>query len=195
MLPLPLLHLPLSSVFGHLQSHHLNVCAWSVEAINRNRTYVKFENKTRADFRNLGWEKPAETIQRVASIQGNVVCKQSSQYCSYHLWTLSKKEYPNMRDNCLDEEIFLTIHGVILLSLMACNYLYQVLSIQMIGERSKHAELTCSNILTTFIHTNSQLLGSGRTIKDCTYSQHLGIVTKVGQYGRHAEIKAAASLC
>ena len=29
---------------------------------------------------------------------------------------------------------------------------------------------------------------------DCTLSEHLDIVTKVGQYGSHAEIKAAASL-
>ena len=30
---------------------------------------------------------------------------------------------------------------------------------------------------------------------DCTLSAHLDIVTKVGQYGSHAEIIAAASLC
>ena len=56
----------------------------------------------------------------------------------------------------------------------------------------KHAELR--NIITTFIRNNPQLLGSGWPITDCTDSQHLGIVTKVGQYGSHVEIKAAASL-
>ena len=55
-----------------------------MEAINLNRTYAKCGNITKADFINLEWEKPAETIQgrklfkggnysRAASIQGITV--------------------------------------------------------------------------------------------------------------------------
>ena len=63
----------------------------------------------------------------------------------------------------------------------------------MTGDPSKHAELR--NILTTFICINQHLFGRGWTITDCTLQEHLDKVTKVGQYGSHAEIKAAASLC
>ena len=99
-----------------------------------------------------------------------------------------------MRDNCPGERIFLTGHDPQSdPTLSDGNCRFQALSIQMISEPSKHAEL--SNILTTFIRNNTQLLASGWTTTDCSHSQHLGIVTKVGQYGRYAEIKAAASLC
>ena len=162
--------------------------------INLNRTYAKCGNKTRANFINLGWEKPVETIQGQKLFKGGTHSRKYGTQAVISVLLLSSmnslqgKEYPNMRDNCPDEEIFLTVP-----TLPDGKCLFQALSIQMIGEPSKHAEL--SNILTTFIRTNPQLLGSGRIIKDCTHSQHLGIVTKVGQYGRHAEIKAAASLC
>ena len=63
----------------------------------------------------------------------------------------------------------------------------------MTGDPSKHTELR--NILTTFIGMNPHLLGTGWTISDCTLQEHLDQVTKVGQYGSHAEIKVAASLC
>ena len=108
--------------------------------------------------------------------------------------SLQRKEYPNMQDDCPDEGILLTAHDrQIDPALSDGNCCFRPLSRQMTGDSSKHAELR--NILTPFICNNPQLLGNGWTITDCTHSQHLGIVTKVEQYGSHAEIKAAASLC
>ena len=73
------------------------------------------------------------------------------------------------------------------------NCLFRALSKQMTGDASKHADVR--NILTTFIGMNPHLFGTGWTISDCTLQEHLDKVTKVGQYGSHAEIKAATSLC
>ena len=80
MLFLPLLHLPLISGFGHLQSHWLIVHAWGVEAINLNRRYVKCGNETRADFIKLGREKPAETIQGQKLFKGGIHSRKYGVY-------------------------------------------------------------------------------------------------------------------
>ena len=79
---------------------------------------------------------------------------------------------------------FLTAHGRQL-----DPSLFYALSKEMTG---KHAQLR--EILTNFISNNSQVFGRGWTIENCTLEEHLAKVAKVGQYGSHAEIKAAASL-
>ena len=72
------------------------------------------------------------------------------------------------------------------------NCLFRALSNQMTGDPSRHPELR--EILTTFISRNPQLFGRGWTITNCSLDEHLAQVTQLGQYGSHAEIKAAASL-
>ena len=67
-----ILSLPLSSVFGHLQSHRLLARVWSVKAFNLIRMYAKCGNKMRADFINLGQEKPAETTQGKKLCRGSI---------------------------------------------------------------------------------------------------------------------------
>lgn len=89
---------------------------------------------------------------------------------------------------------FLTAHGRQLdPALPDGNCLFRALSKQMIGDPSKHAELR--EILISFISKNPQAFGRGWTIENCTLEEHLAKVAKLGQYGSHAEIKAAASLC
>ena len=88
---------------------------------------------------------------------------------------------------------FLTAHGRQLdLAKPDGNCLFRALSKQMTGDPSKHAQLR--EILTNFISKNSQVFGRGWTIENCTLEEHLAKVAKLGQYGSHAEIKAAASL-
>ena len=72
------------------------------------------------------------------------------------------------------------------------NCLFRALSNQMTGDPSRHPELR--EIFTTFISQNPQVFGRGWTLSNCSLDEHLAKVTKLGQYGSHAEIKAAASL-
>ena len=72
------------------------------------------------------------------------------------------------------------------------NCLFRVLSKQMNGDPSKHKELR--HILVSFISQNSHLFGSAWTIDNCTTEEHVKKMSTLGQYGSHAEIKAAASL-
>ena len=46
-----------------------------------------------------------------------------------------------------------------------------------------------------FFSQNSHLFGRGWTTGNCSLKEHLAKVAKLGQFGSHAEIKAAASLC
>lgn len=108
--------------------------------------------------------------------------------------SLSKKMSTRKCETTVHMKAFLTAHDRrIDPALPDGNCLFRALSKQMTGDPSKHAELR--SILTTFIQINPHLFGSGWTITDCTLQEHLEKVTKVGQYGSHAEIKAAASLC
>ena len=63
----------------------------------------------------------------------------------------------------------------------------------MTGDPSRHPELR--EILTTLISKNPHIFGRGWTLENCSLDEHIAKVTKLGQYGTHAEIKAAASLC
>ena len=63
----------------------------------------------------------------------------------------------------------------------------------MTGDPTKHAELR--ELLINFISQNSHIFGRGWTIGNCSLKDHLAKVAKLGQFGSHAEIKAAASLC
>ena len=86
---------------------------------------------------------------------------------------------------------FLTAHGYqIGPALSDGNCLFCALSNQMTGDPSRHPELR--EILTTFISQNPQVFGRGWTISNCSLDEHLAKVTKLGQYGSHAEIKPAA---
>ena len=89
---------------------------------------------------------------------------------------------------------FLTAHGRQLdCSLPDGNCLFRSLCKQMTGDPTKHAELR--ELLIKFISQNSHIFGKGWTIGNCSLKEHLGKVAKLGQFGSHAEIKAAASLC
>ena len=63
----------------------------------------------------------------------------------------------------------------------------------MTGDPTKHAELR--ELLINFISQNSHIFGRGWTIGNCSLKDHLAKVAKLGQFGSHTEIKAAASLC
>lgn len=89
---------------------------------------------------------------------------------------------------------FLTAHGRQLdPSLPDGNCLFRSLCKQMTGDPTKHAELR--ELLINFISQNSHIFGRGWTIGNCSLKDHLAKVAKLGQFGSHAEIKAAASLC
>jgi len=89
---------------------------------------------------------------------------------------------------------FLTAHGRQLdCSLPDGNCLFRSLCKQMTGDPTKHAKLR--ELLIKFISQNSQVFGKGWTIGNCPLKEHLGKVAKLGQFGSHAEIKAAASEC
>lgn len=89
---------------------------------------------------------------------------------------------------------FLTAHGRRFdPALPDGNCLFRALSKQMTGDPSRHPELR--EILTTLISKNTHIFGRGWTLQNCSLDEHIAKVTKLGQYGTHAEIKAAASLC
>ena len=71
------------------------------------------------------------------------------------------------------------------------NCLFHSLSKQITGDPSKHAELR--ELLKNFISQNQHIFGRGWTIGNCTLEEHLAKVAKLGRFGSHAEIKAAAS--
>lgn len=69
--------------------------------------------------------------------------------------------------------------------------LYQMATaffVQITGDPSRHPELR------TLISKNPHIFGRGRTLEDCSLDEHVSKVTKLRQYGTHAEIKAATSL-
>ena len=70
------------------------------------------------------------------------------------------------------------------------NCLFHALSNQLTGDPSRHPELR--EILTTFISQNPQVFGRGWTLSNCSLDEHPAKLTKLGQYGSHTEIKAAA---
>ena len=98
------------------------------------------------------------------------------------------------KDRCAQMRAFLTAHGRQLdPALPDGNCLFHALSKQMTGDPARHPELR--EILTGFISNNPQVFKRGWTIDNCTLDEHLAKVRNLGQYGSHAEIKAAASLC
>ena len=62
----------------------------------------------------------------------------------------------------------------------------------MTGDQSQHAKLR--QILVSFIADNSHLFTTGWTANNTKLQDHIRRVAKTGEWGSHAEIKAAASL-
>ena len=88
---------------------------------------------------------------------------------------------------------FLTAHGQKLdIALPDGNCLFRALSKQMTGDPSNHPQLR--KILIDLIASNAQVFGRGWTVNNCSLEEHVANISRLSEFGSHAEIKAAASL-